>query len=82
MNMETISVIEIDYEGNLRPLKEYKFQYLPRIDERIILSVSDGEQNAYKVLDVHHTPNEGTTIYVGYNGTLKSIIRSIVSKMT
>ena len=79
--MKAINAIEIDYDGHLRPLKECQFEYLPRIDENIILPVSNGEQSAYKVLNILHTIDEGTTIYVGHNGTLKSLIRSITSKM-
>ncbi|MEQ8470361.1 MAG: hypothetical protein RIC35_04210 [Marinoscillum sp.] len=80
--MKTINVVEIDYDGKMSPVKEYQFEHLPCVDENVILSASDGEPNVYRVLDVHHTSGESTTIYIGFNGTLKSVVRSIANKMS
>ncbi|MEQ6120796.1 hypothetical protein [Reichenbachiella sp. MALMAid0571] len=76
--METVNVIEIDYEGQVAPLREYQFEYLPRTDERIILSLSNGDPKIYQVKDVHHTPDKKTTIYVMNDyRSLEDVIQSI-----
>ena len=80
--MQTVNVIEIDYKGEMAPVQEYQFEHLPRTDERIILTKSNGDQKVYQVKDVHHMPFEKTTIYIIEDfKSLKGVIQSIASHM-
>ncbi|UXX78467.1 hypothetical protein N7E81_13985 [Reichenbachiella carrageenanivorans] len=81
--MEKINIVEIDYEGQTIPLESHKFEYLPRINERIVLRTSSGDAKVYQVKDIHHTVAEGTTVYVvsdyrSLNSVLQSIVESVV----
>ena len=80
--MKTIDIIEIDEDGPVSTACEYQFDFLPCIDERIILPEPNGEQKLYKVLDVHHIPNAKTTIYVMADyRTLTNVLHNIAKRM-
>ncbi|MEQ8628603.1 hypothetical protein [Ekhidna sp.] len=78
--MHTINIIEIDFEGKVHPSKQVTLDFLPRKNERIILNNFEDNPNAYKVLDIHHIPEEGTTVYVTHERTLQNAIQSLANE--
>ncbi|MEP2024020.1 MAG: hypothetical protein ABJH98_04995 [Reichenbachiella sp.] len=77
-----INILEINYEGEIEPLKKHHFEYLPRLNDKIVISQSTGEPKVYKVMDVHHMLDEKPTVYVvsDYRSP-ESIIQSIASSL-
>lgn len=78
--MYSINLIEIDFEGQVRPLKQLSFDFLPRINEHIILSGHNNEPSAYKVIDVHFVPGDGTILYITYEKPLQNVIESLLNE--
>jgi len=79
--MYNINIIEIDFDGEVEPARQFAFDFLPRINEKIILYDIKGEQTVYKILDVHFIPGEKINVYVTYDKTLKNVLRSLANQI-
>ncbi len=78
--MHTINLIEIDFEGKFYPPKKSDFEFIPRINERVIMNGPNDTPYAYKVLDVHHFPGKQVRVFITLDKTLDSVYKGMINQ--